>query len=211
MHGVTLAAVVLAAGGSTRLGTPKQLVAYEGEPLVRRAARAARDAGAALVVVVLGASAEIIAPALDGLTGVTTIVNDAWATGLASSLAAGLRTTVDAGADAILVTLADQPLVDVTALETLIAAYPGPHHVVAASYDDVLGVPAIFGREHVDALLSLVGDAGAGAWLRRNRHLVVAVPLAAARVDVDTIEDVERLRGEHQIEPADQSADGTSR
>ena len=106
-----IAAVVLAAGGSARLGRSKQLVVHEGEPLVRRAARAALDAGAEPVIVVLGAHADLVRQALDGLP-VSAVVNDAWETGMASSLRIGARAALDAGCDAVLVTLADQPLVD---------------------------------------------------------------------------------------------------
>lgn len=187
--------MVLAAGASSRLGHPKQLVLHEGEPLVRRAAAAARDAGADPVVVVLGAHAAHVAPALLGLAAVRTVVNEAWATGMASSLAAGLRAvTADEACDGVLVTLADQPLVDATALRGLLAAFGAEHRVVASAYDGTIGVPAVFGREHVAELLALGGDAGAGAWLRRRRHAVATVPLAAASLDVDTPDDEARLR-----------------
>lgn len=194
-----VAGVVLAAGGSTRLGTPKQLVVHEGEPLVRRAARAARAAGADPVVVVIGAHAALVAPALAGLAGVTTVVHDGWTDGMGSSLAAGVRAALAAApaCAALLVTLADQPLVDAAALGRLLAAYPGPHALVAASHGDppgaVLGVPAVFGRAHLDALLALRGDAGAGGWLRRHRERVLAVPMSEAAFDVDTPDDLARL------------------
>lgn len=189
-----VAAVVLAAGASSRLGRPKQLVEYLGEPLVRRAARAATEIGASPVVVVLGAHADLVAPALDGLAGLTVVPNAAWRSGLASSLAAGVRAALDdLAVDAVLVSLADQPLVDAGALRRLVAAYPGAHGVVASAYGDALGVPALFARAHADALLALSGDAGAGAWLRARRAQVTAVPMDAAALDVDTPDDVARL------------------
>jgi CTP:molybdopterin cytidylyltransferase MocA len=196
---VSVAAVVLAAGGSTRLGRPKQLVEHAGEPLVRRAARAAREAGADPVLVVLGAHADAVARALTGLDGVTTLVHADWARGMAGSLAAGVRAALAAApaCDAILVTLADQPLVDAAALRRLLAAFPGAHALAAAAYGDppgaVLGVPAVFGRAHLDALLAVDGDAGAGGWLRRHRERVVAVPIPEATLDVDTADDLARL------------------
>jgi len=189
-----VAAVVLAAGGSTRLGRPKQLVELDGEPLVRRAARAALGAGASPVLVVLGAHAARVAPALDGVAGVTALYNADWETGLASSLAAGVRAALaEPDVDAVLVTLADQPLVDDAALARLIAAYPGAHGVVASAYGDALGVPALFARAHAESLTRLTGDAGAGAWLRRRGDAVTRVAMDAAALDVDTEADVERL------------------
>jgi CTP:molybdopterin cytidylyltransferase MocA len=172
------------------LGFPKQLIVHEGEALVRRTARLAVEAGASPVMVVLGSNAEVIAPALSGLPSVTTVVNGAWSTGLSSSLAAGLAALFEAApCDAVLVTLADQPRVDSDALKRLIAAFGGERRIVASAYGETMGVPAIFGREHVDALKALTGDAGAGAWLRSRPGDVTCVPLDAAAIDIDTPSD----------------------
>jgi CTP:molybdopterin cytidylyltransferase MocA len=189
----TVGCVILAAGGSTRFGSPKQLVIHNGEPLVRRAAKAALDAGARPVMVVLGAHAPIVAPELSRLRNVRTVINAHWATGLASSLATGLRALMEiAGCDAVLVTLADQPNVDAAALEKLIAAFDANHRIVASSYSGTIGVPAIFGCEHVEELMRLTGDSGAGKWLRSNPDKVTTVSLPEAEVDIDTVEDVEQ-------------------
>ena len=203
MSGGRVAAVVLAAGGSARLGRPKQLVVHAGEPLVRRAARAARLAGADPVLVVLGAHADAVAPALAGLDGVRPLVHAGWGAGMAGSLLAGLEAVraADPAPDAVLVTLADQPLVDAAALGRLIAAWPGAHALAAAAYGDppgaVLGVPAVFGRAHLGALLDALravdGDAGAGRWLRAHRAMVTPVPLPEAAFDLDTPADLDRL------------------
>jgi CTP:molybdopterin cytidylyltransferase MocA len=172
------------------LGFPKQLIVHEGEALVRRTARAAVEAGASPVMVVLGANAEMIAPVLSGLPSVATVVNEEWSTGLSSSLAAGLTALFETAAcDAVLVTLADQPRVDSAALKRLVAAFGGERRIVASAYDDTIGVPAVFGREHVDALKALTGDAGAGAWLRSRPGDVTSVPLDAAAIDIDTASD----------------------
>jgi molybdenum cofactor cytidylyltransferase len=176
------------------LGFPKQLIVHEGEPLVRRIAMAAVEAGADPVVVVLGANAEMIAPALSGLASVTTVTNQEWKTGMASSLATGLRALLeDAPCDGVLVTLADQPFVDAAALTRLVAAFGGERRIVASSYANTIGVPAIFAREHVDALMRLTGDAGAGSWLRSRSSEVTSVPLDAAALDIDTLSDANHL------------------
>lgn len=193
-------AVVLAAGASTRLGHPKQLVHHDGEPLVRRAARVALAAGASPVVVVLGAHADRIAPALDGVAGLTVVTHARWRDGLASSLTAGLaalRTLEDRDGhppvDGVLLTVCDQPLVDVVAVTELLAVFTGRGGVVAAAYAGTVGVPAVIGRDHLAALRDLAGDGGAGRWLRAHPALVTPVPLPAAAVDVDTAADVEQL------------------
>jgi molybdenum cofactor cytidylyltransferase len=176
------------------LGFPKQLIVHEGEPLVRRIAAAAAEACAGPVVVVLGANAETIAPALAGLPSVRTVVNRKWSNGLASSLATGLSEVLeDPTCDAVLVTLADQPHVDATALKRLIAAFDGDHRIVASAYNNTMGVPAVFGREHVDALMHLTGDAGAGAWLRSRPSEVTCVSLDVAAIDIDTLSDAAPL------------------
>lgn len=183
--------MVLAAGGSSRLGTPKQLIEFRGEPLVRRAARAAGEAGANPVIVVLGAEATEIAHALAGVERVSSITNDLWQSGLASSLAMGIRETqrICPRCDALLIITADQPLVRVEALRALLAAFVGDARLVAAEYSGTIGVPAIIGSEHFTAMLALEGDAGAGRWLRSRMSDVVRVPMAEAAIDIDTAED----------------------
>jgi CTP:molybdopterin cytidylyltransferase MocA len=185
--------VVLAAGGSTRFGSTKQLLIHDGERLVRRAAKAALDAGARPVMVVLGADAPIVAPELSKLRHVRTVINPHWETGLASSLATGLRALMEiAGCDAVLVTLADQPNVDAAALKKLIAAFDSEHRIVASAYSGIIGVPAIFGCEHVADLMRIKGDSGAGKWLREHPDKVTTVDLPEAEADIDTVEDLER-------------------
>jgi CTP:molybdopterin cytidylyltransferase MocA len=190
-----VAAVVLAAGASTRLGVPKQLMEFRGEPLVRRAAKAASEAGASPVIVVLGADAESIAQALGGLALTVTITHEHWRDGLASSLAAGIREAqrLDAHCEGALLTTADQPLVDGAALRRLLDAFREGSRLVAAEYSGTIGVPAVIAREHFDALLALEGDAGAGRWLRREGAAVRRIPLLEAAVDIDTAEDAALL------------------
>jgi molybdenum cofactor cytidylyltransferase len=186
--------VILAAGNSTRFGSPKQLLVYKGQPLVRAAAKAATAAHTSPVIVVLGANRAQVAAELTRLRGVRTVVNEHWATGLASSLAVGLRTLMEiSGCDAVLVMLADQPGVDGAALKKLIAAFDHDHRIVAAGYAETVGVPAIFGCEHIKELMRLTGDKGAGQWLRDHPDQVTTVPLPEAELDIDTAHDAEQL------------------
>jgi Uncharacterized MobA-related protein len=187
-------ALILAAGGSTRMGYPKQLIEHEGEALVRRAAVAALDAGGKPVLVVVGASSEEVAECLDGLDDVRILYNERWESGLASSLSAGLGALhADRSIDGALVMVVDQPLVDAGSLRKLIAAFDDRHRIVASAYDEIVGVPVVIGSEHFDTLMNLKGDEGAGRWLRARLADVTQVDVASASVDIDTPEDAERL------------------
>lgn len=185
--GYRVAAVVLAAGGSTRMGTSKQLLSYQGVPLVRRAVAAALDAGASPVFVIVGAESARVGETVKGLRDVVTVENESWREGMASSIAAGIRAVVENGdADGCLVTLSDQPLVDAVALRSLLDMFSAETRIVAARYEGTLGVPAVFGREHFDDLTRLAGDAGARDWLRARAGRVCGVLMANAAVDIDT-------------------------
>jgi molybdenum cofactor cytidylyltransferase len=207
-----LGAVVLAAGASARLGRPKQLVVHEGRPLVVRAADAATRAGADPVVVVLGAEADAVRAVLADLP-VVQVMNSRWADGMGTSVAEGLRAIMKhtPALRGVLLTLADQPLVDHAALARLLAAWDeadaaagdGGAHVTiaAASYAGTVGVPAVFGRAHFDSLRSLAPGAGAAALLRDAGARVLPVPMPEAATDIDTPVDLERLRA-HEVREA---------
>jgi len=191
---VSLPAVVLAAGSATRFGSAKQTAPFDGEALVRRATRAAQAAGAAPVIVVVGAHADAVRATVSDLEDVIVIENERWATGLASSVTAGIQAARRSapGATGVLLLAADQPLVDAAALRRLLNAFPGAHGAAAAAYDGVLGVPAAIGIDHLDEVGQGAGDRGAGTWLRANAAIVVAVECAAAAHDVDTPDDLMR-------------------
>ena len=199
-----IGAVILAAGNSSRLGHPKQLIVHQGLTLVARAARAALATGANPVVVVLGADADAVRAAVSNLP-VVTVVNDDSRAGIGTSVVAGVRELMMRAPDVrgVLLTLADQPLVDAEALGRLVeawshadaAASSGAHvAIAAAAYAGTVGVPAVFGRAHFDALRGIPADRGAAPLLRSAGGHVTAVPMPEAEADVDTADDVERLR-----------------
>ncbi|MDQ6718441.1 MAG: NTP transferase domain-containing protein, partial [Gemmatimonadota bacterium] len=122
--------------------------------------------------------------------GIRCIRNADWKRGLASSLAVGMRAVLDdTDCGAALVLLADQAFVDGAALASIIARFDEDNRLVASSYDGVIGVPALFAREHLEDLTSLEGDAGAGAWLRGRTDSVTRVPLEKAALDIDNPSD----------------------
>ena len=186
--------MILAAGGSARFGTPKQLVTMHGENLVQRSARIAVEAGLDPVIVVLGAYASTIEMFLSGFDQVITVINRDWQSGQASSLRTGIQQALKLDSDAALIILADQPLVDEKSIERIVGALDTEHRVVASQYAGVLGAPALFAKEFFAGLLELDGDRGAGAWLRANPETVTAVKVDEAAVDIDTPDDLAHAR-----------------
>lgn len=189
-----VATIVLAAGGSARLGRPKQLVELEGVPMVRRVAETCLAANGGPVAVVLGASAGEVARALEGLA-VATIANDGWQEGIASSIRAGLAWAEGRGCGALAVVLGDQPCVPSAHLMALRDAWGAGAAIAATRWidpksaaDTVVGAPAIFDRARWDALARLDGDRGAGSLLRAPE--VVAIDCPPAAFDLDTSDDL---------------------
>jgi len=195
--GAGIAAVVLAAGASTRLGKPKQLIEIEGESLLRRTVRLALEAGCAPVFVVLGCEAERMRRELEGLAA-TPVIHEGWSAGMGSSLRRGMEavSAMEPQPAAALLLVCDQPKLSVDHLQRLMAGQKAVGGGVTASgYAGRAGVPAIFGREFWEELLDLQGDAGAREVIRRHCEAVRAVPWAEGEVDVDEPGDLARLRG----------------
>jgi molybdenum cofactor cytidylyltransferase len=176
-----IAAIVLAAGASTRLGEPKQLVVIGGETLLERAVRTARAAGCSPVVVVLGAAVEQIRERCN-LGDAVVVVNEFWSEGMGSSLRLGVAAVRDA--DGVVLMTCDQPAVLASHLRALMAS----GGVAGSAYSGRVGVPAYFPASQFAALLELHGDIGARELLRG----ATAIDLLNGEVDVDIVEDLAR-------------------
>ena len=191
------AAILLAAGASTRLGRPKQLVQVDGKSLLRRAAEAAIASGASPVMVVLGREAETLARELAGLA-VAVVENPAWREGMGSSLRCGMEALhrETPTAEAVLLMVCDQPLVTADRLARLWARYVVWGKVVAVRHGDRPGVPAIFPARFFADLANISGDRGArgllGSLTARELDLV---EMPEAEIDLDTPQDLARLAG----------------
>jgi len=185
--------VLLAAGGSRRMGRPKQLLTVGGQPLLRLVTERMLQAKVSPVMVVLGAESELIAPTLAHLP-VHIVVNPAWPEGMGSSIRVGVEAALShtPGLEALIVSLGDQPGLPEGHLDQLIARYhQGRCSLVASRHGPHRLPPVLFGREWFSALRTLTGDAGAREILRAERPDFASVPLSDA-TDIDTPDDYAR-------------------
>jgi len=192
----SIAAIVLAAGASRRLGQPKQLLLHGGETLLARAIRLAGEAGAAPVLTVLGANFEIIRASV-ALNQTVLVINDKWQQGIATSIHAGLKAldVVAPKAKGALILSCDQSRLTATHLTDLIetfAAQPEPS-IAASGYAGVLGIPAVFPHLSFTHLRALRGDKGARALLVKPPCPLIAVALPGGEIDIDTPADLTQL------------------
>lgn len=190
-----LAAVVLAAGLSRRMGRAKLCLIIEGRPVVRMAVDNVLAAGIERIVVVSGPEHEALAEALAGLP-VRFAVNPNPEAGQGSSIAVGLAALPES-AEAVFIVLGDQPFVSPQIIRSLAAAFARTGQpIVAPRYSDGRGNPVLFARAVFPELLQLAGDLGARAVIERDPSRVAVEefdrPMPA---DIDTPEDYERLRG----------------
>ncbi|MDT8900522.1 nucleotidyltransferase family protein [Anaeroselena agilis] len=191
-----IAAVVLAAGGSRRMGRPKQLLPLAGRPLVWHVAAAACRSVAGEVLVVTGAEQTAVKAAVACLPA-KVIPNQSWREGQASSLKAGLN-AVSPSARAVIFLLADQPLVTPELIDSLAAAWrAGGGSIVAPVAGGRRGNPVLFdlGR-WLQPLTALAGDAGARTVIAANPDQLTAVPVVdeAMFFDVDTPDQYEEIK-----------------
>jgi len=189
-------AIILAAGASTRLGSPKQLLFIDGQPLVVRAAQAALSAGAWPVIIVLGAHAEKIRPAIARLP-VLAVENSAWPEGMAASIRTGITTLgqFSRTLEATIIALCDQPAFDAAVIAQLLTAQRSTGcSIVASKYAGRHGAPALLLRPHFSALAALTGETGARDLLNDDLAHIAAVHLPALAQDLDTPADVAALR-----------------
>jgi molybdenum cofactor cytidylyltransferase len=182
-----IAALLLAAGNSSRMGRPKQLLDFHGQPLLRRAAETALAAALSPVVIILGASAEDIRPALANLP-VVILDNPDWPRGMGTSLRTGITHLLHQPnpPDAVLLLLCDLPLITPLHLAALIAEHERTGKpLIAAAYNSTRGVPALVGKTYFEELRTLPDPAGAKSLFTRHPDDLATIPLPEAALDID--------------------------
>lgn len=190
--------IILAAGSSSRLGQPKQLLPFRGETLIRRSAKAALQCGCSPVAVVLGSGTEAIQTELQSLP-VIMVPNPDWQKGMGTSIFAGLMALIEnkPGLESLILLVCDQPRVEPATLQGLIQLHETTHlPIVASRYAGTLGVPALFHRSCFLELLALPASSGAKPVIETDRTRVAEFDIPEGRIDIDTPADQAALRAE---------------
>lgn len=191
----TIGLIILAAGASTRMGTPKQLLRYGGISLLRHTVNVAIHSVCHPVIVVLGAYFEQIKPEVEHLP-IHLVQNTNWTQGMGTSIQVGVKALnqINPNAEAVVITVCDQPFLSIDAIAQLIDTFHLTHQLIIASeYADTVGVPALFHRVLFSELVTLNASKGAKQVIKRHERDVFRVSWAEGAIDLDTPEDYERL------------------
>jgi molybdenum cofactor cytidylyltransferase len=188
--------VILAAGSSTRLGQPKQLLEFQGTSLVQRITQIAVNAVKKPVVVILGAHCSLIHSQLTHLQ-VHIVYNPDWSQGMTSSIRKGLMALqyFSPGTEGVIFSVCDQPYITPDLfLEMISVGRNSPKPIVACQYNNILGTPVLFKKEYFDVLLALKDNEGARKIIQSHPESVEAVPFPLGIFDVDTMQDYKALQ-----------------
>lgn len=189
--------LLIAAGSSSRLGRPKQLVNYKGKHLINHAIDQLVNSDLNELKIVLGCNSELIIPLID--TRINVVINEKWESGMGSSISLGIE-QLSYDVDAILVSLVDQYNMTSSVINSLINEFNNnPEKLIVSQYSNgIYGPPAIFPRRLFDDLKVLEGDRGAGksikSELANNPDQVIVVNFEKGHLDIDTPEDLLNLQ-----------------
>jgi molybdenum cofactor cytidylyltransferase len=189
--------IILAAGNSSRLGHPKQLLHYRGRTLLTHTVSETLNAGLYPVVVVTGAYHEEVQESLHEQS-LHIIFNPAWEEGMASGIVAGLSNMLSLypEVDAVIIAVCDQPFISAALLLQLVSTFDtSGKSIIACAYADSVGTPVLFGRNYFERLLALSGSEGAKKFLRQYPADLATIPFPDGHIDIDTEEDAQKLGG----------------
>lgn len=183
--------IILAAGRSARLGSPKQLLPYADKNLLQHSIDVAVESSMKPIIVVLGSKKEEIERKID-YSGVIIAKNPDWESGMASSVVCGIKTLnkLHPDIESVILMVCDQPFVNPGLLNDLIKRQKASgSSIVASSYENTMGTPALFHKKHFPELVSLRGDTGARSLLKKYAEILQTIPFEKGGIDIDTIED----------------------
>jgi molybdenum cofactor cytidylyltransferase len=187
--------IILAAGNSSRMGEPKQVLPYHDSTLLLHAVDVCVQVDDAVVAVVTGASKETVEAQVAG-RNVTVIYNADWETGMCSSIRTGVAELLQTHSfiEGILITVCDQPFLTTDILRSLIDGYlDSDKGIIASAYDDAIGTPVLFSSRYFSELMDLQGQEGAKKIVLQHMDDVVTKPFPRGGIDIDTKEDYQRL------------------
>ncbi|MFD2584595.1 NTP transferase domain-containing protein [Pedobacter vanadiisoli] len=187
--------IILAAGASSRLGRPKQLLDYKGKTLLQTVINEALNTNCKPVMVVLGANADEIANKHQN-DQISIVINDGWETGMASSIVAGLSTMIKANSEinSIIIAVADQAFIKMSNFNNLIEKHKETgKNIIASTYDETIGTPVLFKKDYFEALLALKGAEGAKKILKQYPQDLETVVFERGGTDIDTETDYNNL------------------
>lgn len=193
--GVKYSIVILAAGNSSRLGEPKQLLTYKNNSLLSNVVSQASLIAESKILVVTGANKELIQPVLAGMT-IEFIENPHWETGIGSSIAVGTMAILkkNSSLECIIITVCDQPHVSAGIFHSLIETFKKENKgIVASRYENTFGPPVLFAAKYFDLLKDLKGNEGAKKIIQQNLSDTVYIDFQEGIVDIDTKEDYRNL------------------
>lgn len=196
MNSSAVGLIVLAAGASTRMGTPKQLLPYRGHSFVRHIVEVAIASVCHPIVIVLGANTERIKPEISQFP-IQIIENKQWAEGMSSSIRVGIEAlnAMNQNIEAVAIALCDQPFISSQTLDQIVEAYRlTGKPIIASEYAGTLGVPALFSRTLFSELMTLKSSEGAKQLIKKHVHEVSRVPFPEGAIDIDTPKDYEQFQ-----------------
>ncbi len=188
--------ILLAAGSSSRLGRPKQLINYQGKTLLQHSIEAAHHSAADVLIVVLGCNADLIQTHIESKE-VSVLVHAHWKDGMSSSMQCGLRHLIETRqVDQVVLMLCDQPFVHQGLLDQLMLdKQTSGKGIIACSYAGTVGVPALFDQKYFSELLALKGTEGAKKVILNHQEDTFLVDFPLGAVDLDTEENVQKFTG----------------
>ncbi|UIR56851.1 NTP transferase domain-containing protein [Sphingobacterium sp. SRCM116780] len=187
--------IILAAGNSSRLGTAKQLLPFEGKSLLLHTVEQALASQPAVVIVVVGANQADIVPSLANQP-ISICYNEEWSSGMASSIRKAVQQliTEHPSVENCILSVCDQPYLNTAIFNQLLATYStSEKEIVASDYGTAIGVPVLFGQNYFQTLLSLEGENGAKIVLKNNMHDVAIISFEKGVIDIDEPEDMTHL------------------
>ena len=190
--------ILLAAGSSSRLGRPKQLLNYQGKTLIQNSIEVAQQSAADDLVVVLGSNSELIQTGIESKE-VPVLVHEHWEEGMSSSMQCGLRYLIETSqVEQVILMLCDQPYVTQDLLDQWMhEKKTSGKGILACSYSGTVGVPVLFDQTYFLELFALKGAEGAKKVILNHQEDVFLIDFPLGAVDLDTEEDVQKFTGYH--------------